>query len=118
MKRIYSLLLFTILYGCASELNPTQKLELEEVKKIRPDIYTEEKNPVVGAFLGLILGGGSFYTGNIGSGIINLFFWPGSMFWDPINGYNGALYVNYNATKSKYQLAKERGEVKEVFFNK
>jgi hypothetical protein len=116
MKKILlSILLFT-LSACVSGLNSIQKQELNEVKYSRPDIYIEEKNPAVGTMLGFILGGGSFYTGNIGAGIASLLLWPLSIFWDPINGYNGAMEQNYTVTKYNYNKLKREGKINEQFF--
>ena len=115
MKKVAIILLLT-LSSCVSGLNAIQKDELREVKFSRPDIYIEEKNESVATVLGFFLGGGSFYTENIGTGIAGLLLWPISILWDPINGYNGAMEKNYRATKYNYLKMKERGQIKENFF--
>lgn len=58
------------------------------------------KKPGTGAALGLLPGGGSFYTREYGLGIVNLLLWPLSICWDPVNGYEGSLSINYYATKA------------------
>ena len=114
-KFIICIALFT-LTSCVSGLNSYQENELKEIKHARPDIYTESKNPQGAAALGLFIGFGSFYTGNIATGVASLLLWPLSILWDPINGYNGAMKENYFATKYRYKELKEKGEVKENFF--
>ncbi|WP_417698408.1 hypothetical protein [Psychromonas sp.] len=69
-------------------------------------VLIEEKNPTVGAVLGILPGFGSFYVGEPGYGIINLLFWPVSILWDPVSGYDGSKSINYDITK--YQLNKEK----------
>jgi hypothetical protein len=45
------------------------------------------KNPATAIVLGLLPGGGSFYTGEIGLGIADLILWPFSPIWDmPLAG--------------------------------
>lgn len=63
--------------------------------------------------LGLLPGGGSFYTENYGIGVVDLLFWPLSILWDPINGNNGAKAINYYATKERvrYLSAKEKKDL-------
>lgn len=85
------------LTGCATPLNMSQKQELRGYEA--KGLVVQEKNPGAAAALGLLPGGGSFYTGNYGPGIINLLFWPLSILWDPISGYDGAQSANYYATK-------------------
>jgi hypothetical protein len=83
--------------ACVSGLNGIQSQELKayEVRGLK----VMENDETVAAWLGLLPGGGSFYTGNPGYGIINLLFWPLSIAWDPISGINGAQSNNYAITK-------------------
>ena len=67
-----------------------------------------EKSPGLAAGLGLLPGGGSFYTGEIGAGIVDLLFWPLSMFWDPIVGLNAAEMRNYVATRRQQKKKMNR----------
>ena len=85
--------------GCASGLNSMQKREYEAFKN--NDVLIEEKNPSNGIALGLLPGGGSFYVREPGYGIVNLLFWPLSVLWDPISGYEGSLAINYDITRHK-----------------
>lgn len=62
-------------------------------------MVVKDKSPSTGAALGLLPGGGSFYTGNIGTGVINLLLWPTSILWDPFNGYYASEEDNYMATR-------------------
>lgn len=94
------------LSGCATSLNSMQKQELRGYQS--KGLEVEEKNAGAAAALGLLPGGGSFYTGNIGPGVINLLFWPLSILWDPISGYDGALSRNYYATKGTVDKKQKR----------
>lgn len=88
---------FLFLFGCAAGLTHTQKRELEGYKA--KGLAIEEKNPGAAAGLGILPGGGSFYTRQYGLGVVDLLFWPLSILWDPINGYKAAGTINYYTTK-------------------
>ena len=98
LKILAVVFISTLLVGCAGGLNSVQKSELKSFQA--KGLSVEEKNPGTGAALGILPGGGSFYTRNYGLGIVNLLFWPLSIFWDPVNGYEGALSINYYVTKA------------------
>ncbi|MCM2129812.1 hypothetical protein [Larsenimonas rhizosphaerae] len=111
---ILGLLLMTAgLTGCASGLSEQQQREYA--------IYKERgqarvvKDPDSGAILGMLPGGGSWYTGNYGAAALNTALWPLSMLWDPANGYNAATSANYLATKSwlQEQQSKETARLKD-----
>jgi hypothetical protein len=109
--------LITLLSSCASGgISSGQKRELAEARALYPEVYVEEKNVVAATALGLVFGGGSFYTGHPVSGVFNLLLWPLSIFWDPINGYEGALEANYYATKINYKKMKAAGKIKDDLF--
>lgn len=93
--------------GCATGLNSMQKQEYMEYQA--NGLLVEEKSPGTAAALGILPGGGSFYTRNYGLGIVNLLLWPISILWDPISGQDGAESINYYATKSmiSYNMGKE-----------
>ena len=56
------------------------------------------KNPATATVLGLLPGGGSFYTGEIGLGIADLLLWPFSPIWDmPLAGKK-AKEINMSET--------------------
>lgn len=101
-------MLFT---GCASGLNSVQTSEYKtwEAK----GLLVKDKDPGTAAALGILPGGGSFYTGNIGLGIVNLLMWPASILWDPISGSNGAKSDNYFATKTVV-AKKQTAEISEL----
>ncbi|KAA6233304.1 hypothetical protein FP507_00380 [Chlorobium phaeovibrioides] len=101
-------MLFT---GCASGLNSVQTSEYKtwEAK----GLLVKDKDPGTAAALGILPGGGSFYTGNIGLGMVNLLMWPASILWDPISGSNGAKSDNYFATKTVV-AKKQTAEISEL----
>lgn len=84
--------------GCAGSLNSIQKGELQSFQA--KGMLVEEKKPGLAAGLGILPGGGSFYTRHIGLGVVNLLLWPLSILWDPVSGYDGAQYINYFTTKA------------------
>lgn len=103
--RVMVLLLCLVpLSNCVSGLNRMQKDELVAYKA--KGLKVEEKKEGLAAGLGFLPGVGSFYTGNVGYGIVNLLSWPLSILWEPVSGYNGAQQANYNATK--VSVAKKR----------
>jgi hypothetical protein len=89
----------SILSGCATGLNSLQDHEYSAMEAA--NVIVEEKNPAAGAWLGLLPGGGSFYARRPGLGIVNFLFWPISILWDPVSGYDGSKVINYNVTKQK-----------------
>lgn len=38
---------------------------------------------------------------------MNLLFWPLSILWDPVSGYEGAKAINYDITKQQLKKKKE-----------
>jgi hypothetical protein len=58
----------------------------------------KRKNTSTAVVLGLLPGGGSFYTGEIGLGIADLLLWPFSPIWDmPLAGKK-AIEINMTET--------------------
>lgn len=92
--------------GCAGTLNSVQKSELRVYQE--KGLLVEEKNPGLGAALGILPGGGSFYTRHIGLGVVNLLLWPLSILWDPMNGYDQSNAINYFATHTAVSRQKEK----------
>jgi len=84
MKNIAIVLSIVLFTGC-TRLNSYQVLEYKDMD-MSGELVIED-DPTAAAFLGILPGGGSFYTGNIGIGIVNLLLWPYSILWDPINGF-------------------------------
>ncbi|PVY76988.1 hypothetical protein C8D92_104221 [Tamilnaduibacter salinus] len=95
-----------VITGCATPLTGGQKQELRGYQA--KGLAIEEKNPGAAAALGLLPGGGSFYVREYGAGIVNLLFWPVSILWDPVSGYQGAQSINYYATKQTLQRKKNK----------
>lgn len=93
-----AILMAGLLNGCATPLNSAQDAELKSYRA--KGLEVKEKNPGTGAALGILPGGGSFYTRNYGLGVVNLLLWPISVCWDPVSGHDGAESINYYATKA------------------
>lgn len=94
-----------VITGCASGLNSQQKREYAAMEQ--KGVLIKEKSPGTGVALGFLPGGGSFYAREPGLGVVNLLFWPLSMFWDPISGYDGAMAINYDLTRYTLKQQKE-----------
>ncbi len=92
--------------GCANGPNSVQESELAGLRA--NNLAVQEKNPGLAAALGLLPGGGSFYGRSYGLGVVNLLFWPISILWDPVSGYNAAESINYHASKSRVASLKKR----------
>ncbi len=97
VRMLFAVTAMSLITGCASGLNSYQKAELDHYEA--KGLVIEEKSPGAGAALGLLPGGGSFYGRSYGIGVVNLLFWPVSILWDPVSGYDAATAINYHATK-------------------
>ncbi|MCM2972165.1 hypothetical protein [Larsenimonas suaedae] len=107
----YPLILLALaLTGCASGLNAQQQQEYAMYKE-RGQVQVV-KDPDSSAILGMLPGGGSWYTGNYGVAALNTALWPLSMLWDPANGYNAATSANYLATRSYLQEQQRKEEAR------
>jgi len=107
MKRVLTtVMLCAALVGCATPLTSQQKQDMKFYTAA--GMVVEEKNPAVGAGLGLLPGFGSFYVREYGAGIVNLLFWPASILWDPVSGYEGAQAINYHATREQVKRKMNR----------
>lgn len=106
MRTLVSIIALLSICSCAS-LNNRQEQELRSWEQ--EGVAIQEKDPATGAWLGILPGVGSFYTGQIGLGIVDLLTWPISVCWDPAAGYQGAKVRNWEAS-SVYvdQLEKNR----------
>jgi hypothetical protein len=107
-------LLCIALTSCALSLTPKQERKFNAMET--QGVVVEEKSPAVGVMLGFLPGGGSFYIGRPGLGVVNFLSWPLSICWDPINGYNGSRRINYEATL--YDLKKKRQKEEEALDEK
>lgn len=96
MKKTLIGLSLLALTGCASDLNGMQTAQYNEWDMNGQ--LLKSKSEGTGTALGFLPGGGSFYTGEYVNGTLNLLLWPVSIFWDPVNGANGAKQINFQET--------------------
>ena len=83
-----------------------QKAELDHYEA--RGMAVQEKNPGLGAGLGLLPGGGSFYGREYGFGVVNLLLWPLSILWDPVSGYEASRSINYQATRTHIERQRKK----------
>jgi len=109
MKNILLIVLLVMTSSCLTE---QQRLEYREMKASGYEVV--EKNTTAAAWLGVLPGGGSFYTGRVGLGILDLLLWPYSICWDPAIGHNAAEKRNYWATSDNVRMKKKR-EIAKIY---
>lgn len=95
-----------LLMGCASGISNRQKMDLDTYEA--RGLAVHEKSPGAAAALGILPGGGSFYGREYALGVVNLLFWPLSICWDPVSGYNAANRINYIETKHHVETLKNK----------
>jgi uncharacterized membrane protein len=106
LRNLTAAAFLTVTTGCATGLNSSQESELASYRA--NNMAVEEKSPGVAAGLGLLPGGGSFYSRAYGYGVVNLLLWPISIVWDPVSGYDAAESINYQATKAHVKSLRAR----------
>ncbi len=106
LRNLTAAAFITVTTGCATGLNSAQESELASYRA--NNLAVEEKSPGVAAGLGLLPGGGSFYSRAYGYGVVNLLLWPISIVWDPVSGYDAAESINYQATKAHVKSLRAR----------
>ena len=94
------LLTLSAFAGFSSCAKPSRELRMvvQQCEKIDQVAPVREKSPAAGAGLGLLFGGGSFYTRQYELGVLDALTWPLSILWDPFIGYLGAKRINGQAT--------------------
>lgn len=106
LRSFVTLILGLSLSGCAATLNSVQKSELRTYQE--KGLLVKEKTPGLGAALGILPGGGSFYTRHFGLGVVNLLLWPLSILWDPVNGFDESNAINYFSTRTLNSRHKDK----------
>lgn len=84
-----------VLSGCGA-LNNKELQQYNEWKESGE--LVKVKSPGGALALGLLPGGGSFYTGKVALGILDLLLWAPSAIWDGPIAYTTAKRINYDAT--------------------
>ena len=92
-----SVLLSTISGSFAYDLD--DKLDVDYMKaKANNCPEIKIKDPGLAAALGFLPGGGSFYTGQFGLGVLDVILWPFSILWDAPGSANRSIKKNKLAT--------------------
>jgi len=104
---------FTILFSFTSSVLARDYAERLMDEKYRKALNMgcenmEVKNPSTAVVFGLLPGGGSFYTGQIGLAIADVILWPVSPLWDAPLAYNRAIKTNKEETI--YTCEQEKGQ--------
>lgn len=94
------LMIIPALGGLSSCAKPSREMRMvvQECEKIDQVASVKKKNPALAAALGLVFGGGSFYTRQYELGLLDALTWPLSILWDPFIGHLGAKRINDEAT--------------------
>lgn len=103
---LFALFLMLVMSSCATGITSGQRREMAAYQA--KGIYVQEKSPTVGAVMGILPGGGSFYAREYGYGVFNAIMWPASIAWDPVSGIQGAERINYYATKEQVNYLQKR----------
>lgn len=111
LTRAVPIIALITLSSCASGITAAQKRESSSYKA--KGLYVEEKKVGLATWLGLLPGGGSFYTREYAIGVLNLLVWPASVLWDPISGSRAAETINYYATRERVESVKKE-EIREL----
>lgn len=91
--------------GCAA-LTPVQRAEYRAMQE--QGVAVQDKKPKLAAALGVLPGGGSFYTHQWALGALDLLLWPFSIAWDPFAGYTGAELINYEVSREVLNQARAK----------
>ena len=110
MKKLTATALVLLALAAAACAKPSREIrftvrECEKQDGVKP---VEVKNPRLAAGLGVLFGGGSFYTRKYKRGALDALTWPLSILWDPLLGYWGARALNDQATLEACREARER----------
>lgn len=108
MKTLIAILLILAVTGCGSlsKHEQAQYSAWEESEQL-----IKEKKPQAALWLGLLPGGGSWYTNQYALGFADLLLWPISAFWDGPNAMLSAYRRNYEATAAAYPAMVGQSEV-------
>ena len=96
---VFSILLFTTSVSNSFAYDLDDKLDVDFLKaKEAGCAEIKIKDPHAAAAFAFLPGGGSFYTGQIGLGVLDLLLWPISILWDAPTSASRAIKKNKLAT--------------------
>lgn len=103
-----SILAFSAIQGCTTQLIEGQKQELQTYES--KGLLVEEKNPRLAAGLGILPSAGYFYTGHPAIAVFSIPLYVISLgpLWMPFDTYNAAEARNYYATKASVERQKAK----------
>lgn len=77
------------------------------------------KRTITAALLGLLPGGGLFYTGDRGRAIRDFMLWPlGSFLWDPVLAVKSARVQNMQATITACQAGERKAAAAKLLYER
>lgn len=97
MLRKYSFLFILLALAGCSTLSRQQAADYAIWE--RDGILIKEKSTKTAFWLGILPGGGAFYTRQYFAGIGDILLWPFSVAWDPVIAVGGARRINFDATR-------------------
>lgn len=106
-----SILLFTSSIASSMAYDLDDKLDVDFRKAVEAGCAEIKiKDPGAAAAFAFLPGGGSFYTGQIGLGVLNLLLWPFSIIWDAPASATRAIKKNKLATVEMCKDKKEENK--------
>ncbi len=95
-KGFFTVLLLMSMAGCST----LSRQQTEDYKAWESDgRLIQEKNTKKAFWLGVLPGGGAFYTRQYFAGIADILLWPFSVAWDPVIAVGAARRINFEATR-------------------
>jgi hypothetical protein len=112
MKKFFVLFILLGILAVSSNARADEYADRIQAKKYRKAIVmgcdpVTVKDPATAAALGLLPGGGSFYTGHFALGVVDLLTWPFSSIWDIPLSYSRADRKNQEETIFNCELEKK-----------
>ena len=100
----FLLVVVLVFSGCADPMYGLSRIEQQQVREWQSEgcELIVEKDPKKATALGVLPGGGSFYTNNPVWGVIDCLCWPYSVIWEPWAAPAAANRINYEATLDAY----------------
>ena len=108
---LIALALALLLVGCVG-MTAAQKATYLDMVAAGEDTCSYP-TPVIAGVLSILPGGGQFYNGQVGLGILNALFWPLSYFWSIPSAISDANTIRKIRSVECYEARKREEKYKE-----